>query len=74
MAQRLNALTALSEVLSSNLSNHMVVYNYVYCNLGALFWHASRTLYIINKSLIIIEKNKNAKPLTKKGRTLLSPP
>jgi hypothetical protein len=49
MAQRLNALTALSEVLSSNLSNHMVVYNYVYCNLGALFWHASRTLYIINK-------------------------
>jgi len=29
MAQQLRALTALPEVLSSNLSNHMVAYNHL---------------------------------------------
>jgi len=35
MAQRLRALTALPEVLSSNPSNHMVAHNHLYWNLMA---------------------------------------
>ena len=33
MAQRLRALTALPEVLSSSPSNHMVVHNHLYRDL-----------------------------------------
>jgi hypothetical protein len=38
MAQRLRALTALPEVLSSNPSNHMVAHNHLIMRSDALFW------------------------------------
>ena len=56
MAQRLNALTMLAEVLNSNPSNHMMAHNYLSCDLGALFWSTGRTLNMIKKSVKIRKK------------------
>jgi hypothetical protein len=38
MAQRLRALTALPEVLSSNPSNYMVAHNHLIMRSDALLW------------------------------------
>ena len=68
MAQKLRALAALPEVLSSIFSNHMVAHNYLRRS-GAVFWPCRQTcrqntVYIINKYIL----KRNIKWHRKKSR------
>jgi hypothetical protein len=71
MSQRLRALAALPEVLSSIPSNHMVApYNEIWCPLLACR-HTCRqnALYIVNKSLKRKKKKKVIHPVGLRGHS-----